>query len=191
MELIINTISNVTVAINNTTLATRPFFPLIGNNGNDTSWNPTPWDWNYNAFFPLTVYETGWDNFTQGRARLGPTAMHNRLMTDAEILESYQERRVQNIAAVTQIYWDWREVTGNATWDMDETHAIAAIRSTLSTPIGIPEGADGTVTVPDGSGNDNDIAVYTRATYDDLEGALDIAADVRGWIGFLSDPFWK
>lgn len=189
MELVINTISIVTQAINNNALGTRMFMPLVGNNGNDLSYNPTAWDYTYNAFEP--TYETGWGTFTQCRGRLGPISLHNRLMTDAEILESFQERRVQDIATVTQIKWDWTDVTGNDTWDFDETHIVASIRSSLGTPMGIPEAAAAAVTVPDTSGNSNAITIPTRAAYADVAGALNGTPDVRGWMAFLSDPFWR
>jgi hypothetical protein len=127
----------------------------------------------------------------EGRCWMGPIAMHNRLMTSAEINESFQQRRVQNIASVTQVLWDWRYVTGMAGWDFTEANLVHIWSSMVDLPMGIPRGAAGTVTVPDQSGNGNDLTIPTRATYGTPYGPLDGAPDVRGWVAFIADPFWR
>jgi hypothetical protein len=187
MDTYLNSTLVDTVAINNVDLGTRSFFPyIIGQGNNDHTYDPTGF------------YDDNWANWTtffQNRMHCGPMAMHNRLMTQAEISESYVQKRVQNIAAVTQICWYWSNVVGNTGWYTNEANLIFCHRATLHRPLLCPEGALGTVTVTDVSGTGNNLTLPTIATY----GSSSIAFDVGGveqsgakcQTAMYADPFWR
>jgi len=145
---------------------------------------------NYDGFFwPFEMF-----SFTQVRTHWGPWAIHNRILTPAEISQSYRERRCQSLgAATTIIYIDPKNVDGVSEWDFDPTHVGFGIRaSTLGLNIGIPAGVAETVRLLDSSGNNRHITLPTRTGYADVYGTpLNGVADVRGWVGFTADPFWK
>lgn len=117
---------------------------------------------------------------------IGPIAMHMGLMTAEQISNSYLGRRVQNIAT-TQICWDWRLIEGHTGWEMDVNKIMPIIRNNIrSVGLAGPLGVNGTVTVPDLSGNGNDWVIPTSATYSNV-----IADANMSRTGFFSDPFWR
>ena len=163
MDLIMNGVTIDSKAINALDLGTMTCYPHIGQYGGDTSFNPQNWDWTYHPTW-TPDYEHGWSTFTQGRGKIGPMAYHKRCLTNTEIEDSIQLKKVQDIPGTTIARWDWSKVEGQAGWDQEESHVIAAVRCGLVDPMGIPRGTDGTVTVPDQSGNSRSISVATRPT---------------------------
>lgn len=174
MDLYADTTLLDSTAINANNLGSRRFYPYVNYLGLETSYDPL-----------------GAGYYVESRGMIGMVAMHNRLMTVAEINESFQERRVQNIPAVTQIMYDWRKIEGMTGWDYDKNHLLEGLAVIIDYPMGIPEGTGGTVTVPDQSGNGNDFMLPTRAGYSDDYGSLDSVADVRAWCAMVADPFWR
>jgi len=131
---------------------------------------------------------------TEVRTHWGPWAIHNRILTPAEISQSYMEQRCQSLgAATTIIYIDPKNVDGVSGWDFEPTHVGWGIRaSTWGLNIGIPEGTTGTVRLLDTSGNNRHITLPTRTGYANVYGSpLNGVNDVRGWVAFTADPFWK
>lgn len=114
---------------------------------------------------------------------VGPVATHLGLLTPAQIGDSFRGKRVQNLAT-TAVNYDWRGVEGHTGWETDVDRIIAKARENLETlGVAAPIGVNGTVTVPDLSGNGNDWALPTAEVY-----GTDTAD--KATIGFLSQPFW-
>lgn len=135
-----------------------------------------------------------WSALNLCRMAWGPWAIHNRILTAAEITSSYHEKRCQNLGStVTVIYIDPKNVESVTAWDHDASHVLYGIRVSLlgGPPIGIPRAAQGVARLTDTSGNNRHITLPTRATYDDAYGALGGASDVRGWVAFIAEQFWK
>lgn len=137
---------------------------------------------------------TDWHN-QDGRLNgiIGPVAAHiNSLLTVAQMRDS-MERRYVNLLATTQLLYDWRSLDGVTGWDGDKTHIISGISGDSTVPIAAPEGADGTVIVPDLSGNDNDWLLKSRASYDATIPVPDTDFAVPGLsvCAFASDPFFR
>jgi hypothetical protein len=183
MELWRDGVENDNVAINNTNLGTMTFAPWVGaDNDGGTGWeewhddDPTEWD------------------FKHFNGIIGPVAAHTgngSLMTAAEMQVSIENRFVRNDANTVLIF-DWRfpeEVDG---WDGDRDNIIRGISDYATVPIAAPEGADGTIVVPDVSGNGNDWTLTTRPTYN-ATGVTPFAGGLAGLscCAFGSDPFFR
>lgn len=144
--------------------------------------------------FPVGNFFADWTGWTQARGYFGPWAVHNRILTPAEVSEAYNEQRCQNLgAAVTIIYIDPKNVEGVTAWDHDPSHVITGIRAASmgGLTLGIPRGAATTCTLQDSSGNGRHITLPTRAAYADAYGPLNGATNVHGWVAFMADPFWR
>lgn len=154
LSLIMDGATQGTVAINTTSLASFPFYPLSGLNSGD-------------------------EDDLVFLARVGPVAVHSgTLLTAAQINTSIQNRYVNNLSQTILLY-DWKGIFGHTGWTTgdpvnttleDEENALAtelpgAITYRLRDPFYAPVGANGTVVVPDLSGSGNDFAVPTAATY--------------------------
>ena len=184
MSLIINTAVQDVAAMNNNDLGNRRFYPVVGGIGSDLTFDPSSsWD------CIEADYHVDWSSFIQGRIHQGPVAVHNQLMSQAEINDSYARQTVQNIPGVTQLMWDWREIQGATGWEYDRRRIMSAIRATLSWQAMAPTGAAGTVTVPDLSGNGNDLTLPTATSYGMTLGPL--VAGTKSWVAFEADPFWR
>ena len=96
---------------------------------------------------------------------IGPMAIHNRLMTNAEIQDSYRNRKVQNISNVSFINFDWRKIEGQTGWDTDWSRMMLGHKFALPVPAGAPQGAAGTVSVRDQSGSGNHWTIPSVADY--------------------------
>lgn len=120
---------------------------------------------------------------------IGPMAFHlNTLLTTAQLADSLVNRYVQSSAA-TYGLWDPRYVVGPTGWDSDPTHfadrlymqGIAADQQ-IPIPFAAPEGANGTVVLPDLSGNGRDLDMVTAAAYTTAS---------QAYVTFGTDPFWE
>ncbi|GAH67948.1 unnamed protein product, partial [marine sediment metagenome] len=164
-------------------LGTVPFVCLVGA---DTDVH-LGWD-DYHEDLP------DWD-FGHSPGVMGPVAVHVAgFLTVAQMQQSI-ERRYVNELATTVLLYDWRTPAGLTGWDGDKTHIIRGITDYKGLPLAAPEGTDGTIVVPDLSGNGNDFTLTTRAAYNTV---IPTGVDVNnfGIIGrsccaFASDPFFK
>jgi len=108
-------------------------------------------DWTAYPIFPVIV---------------GPVAVHKRLLTAAELRNSYQFRTTQNIStANTAARFNFTDVEGEDDWDMNADHVINGIRAAIPCPIGVPRGTAGTVKILDSSGNENHLLLPVRSSY--------------------------
>lgn len=123
---------------------------------------------------------------------VGPFAIHNRLMTNAEIQDSFRNYKVQNISSVSLINFDWRKIEDETGWDLDWDNMMLGHKAGLSVPAAAPQGAVGTVTVRDQSGNGNHWALQTVADYTtyDSTGFSD-AEDGKWPFSLGADPFFR
>jgi hypothetical protein len=131
---------NVSIISENGDLGTQGFWPLNPSGGLDPGGGPS----------------VGLDDPTNRRPAnivMGPIATHNRLLTTAEMQESYQSRRVQIIPGVTQIAYNW-EVEGEDCWEYDIDRQLDTFRGNDQLVVGAPVGTDGDVFVRDQSGNE-------------------------------------
>lgn len=119
----------------------------------------------------------------------GLVAMHNRLLTAAEILESYTQRRVQNISGVTQIRWDPRDLEGHTGWETRSEYLASSLRGGLSLPWGAPLGTYGEVLIPDSSGNGNDLLLPVATAYQN-EQTAGLGVGSRARVCLVADPWW-
>lgn len=170
------------VAINNVNLGTAAFAPWVGTDGDEA--------------FGWTDYHDSdladWNGFAFFNGIVGPVATHvGTLLTVGQMRDS-MERRYVNLLAQTQVLFDWREPLNVQGWDGDRSHIVRGISSYATTPIAAPEGNDGTIIVPDLSGNDNDWILTTRPAYN-ATGVSDFATNTTGLscCAFASDPFFQ
>ena len=173
-------------AINAELIGTMAFAAWVGaDNDANSDWT----DW-HDA--DLTEFDFGHFN-----GIVGPVAVHTEaggagsLMTAAEMQVSIENRFVRNDANTVLIF-DWREPEGLTGWDGDRSNIIRGISDYATVPIAAPEGADGTVIVPDVSGNGNDWTLTTRPTYN-ATGVTPFAGGLAGLscCAFGSDPFFR
>ena len=109
---------------------------------------------------------TDWSTIAIFPVMLGPFAIHNRVLTAAEMQDSIQSRKVQNLgASVTYVYYSWHSIEGATGWDRNLDRMMIGHRAGLQVPGGAPQGASGTVFVRDGSGNDRHWFMPTLADY--------------------------
>ena len=130
--------------------------------------------------------------FSASRVWAGPFAMHNRLLTAAEINNSFRNRRVQNISGVTQIILDPRDIEGQTGWETREDYICGMNKGLLHLPFGAPFGTYGDVIIPDSSGNGRDFLLPVAASYQDdfvLGSGLGVASRAR--CAFIADPWWR
>jgi hypothetical protein len=181
MELWRDGVENDNVAINNTNLGTMAFASWVGaDNDGGTGWeewhddDPTEWD------------------FKHFNGIIGPVAAHaGSLLTAAQMRESI-ERRYVRLGPTTALLLDWRSPREVQGWDGDRTHIIRGISDYATNPIAAPEGTDGTIIVPDLSGNGNDWLLTTRPVYNPTGvGAFAAGAAGLSCCAFASDPFFK
>lgn len=129
--------------------------------------------------------------YHHSRYMVGPIALHRRLMTAAEIRESYRGKRVQNFgAAGTYACWYWQDVErpdlDAVCWDFVEDHTHhATLIGVVGRGIGMPVGAAGTIRVPDLSGSGNHWVLPTLGSYQRTA-----TCDELSSTAFLYDPFW-
>jgi hypothetical protein len=170
-------------AINNANLGTMAFAALVGaDNDVNLEW----FDWH-------DADLTEWD-FGHFNGIIGPVAVHTgagSLLTVAQMRAS-MERRYVNLLATTAVLFDWRSPRLVSGWDGDRTHIIRGISDWATNPIAAPEGVDGTIVVPDLSGNGNDWILTTRPEYNST-GITAFAGGLTGLscFAFASDPFFK
>ena len=174
MEYFIDAESKGTTVISaQTDSVTGEFHPLTSDRAGDHH-RTTFTTWTFNIF-PVII---------------GPMAIHGRLLTDAEIHSSYLNRKVQNISGSSILVWDWTKVEGYTGWDTDWSHMMLGHKIGMSSPAGAPQGAAGTITVPDQSGNGN---TWTLPTVEDYT-LYDSAAAVEDGLWpfcMASDPFFR
>ncbi len=183
MELWRDGVENDNVAINNTNLGTTAFASWVGaDNDGGTGWE----EW-HDA--DLTEFD-----FKHFNGIIGPVAVHTgagSLLTAVQMRDS-MERRYVNSFATTALLFDWRRPQEVQGWDGNRSNIIRGISDYATIPIAAPEGVDGTIIVPDLSGNDNDWVLTTRPEYN----STGITAFATGDVGlsccaFGSDPFFK
>lgn len=120
---------------------------------------------------------------------VGPLALHTGLLTAAQQLSSMRRRGIQLLGATLAAY-DWRGVTGHTGWEFSIDSLEIGIRDTFEQSYhepGCPTGADGTVVIPDISGNGRDVTLSTLATYPAVAA---FQAD-RGRCAFSRDIFFR
>ena len=124
---------------------------------------------------------------------VGPVAMHSRLMTNAEIQDSYRNRKVQNISSVSFINFDWRKIEGQTGWDTDWSRMMLGHKYGLPVAAGAPQGAATTVSVRDQSGSGNHWTIPTIADYADYNAPTIGGTEIEDglWpMPFGVDPFF-
>jgi len=172
LELFVDGLSLGTVAIDNINAGSWRFYALVTNSTSvadcDVSDDPA-------------VLPPGETSQVHAFGVVGPVAAHASLLTPAQLRNSVRGKRVQNFAT-TVINWDWRNVESHTGWEIDANRIIAKATDFL-TGVAAPLGANGTVVVPDASGNGNDYVLPTAETYGT------VTAD-KANIGFIVDPFW-
>lgn len=183
MELYRDAVLGDNDAINNENIATMAFAAWVGA---DNDLNADWFDW-HDA--DPAVFDFGHFN-----GIIGPVAVHTgagSLLTVAQMRDS-MERRYVNLFARTALLFDWRQPQGVVGWDGDRANIIRGISDYATNPIAAPEGVDGTVIVPDLSGNDNDWILTTRPQYN----PTGVTAFAGGLVGlsccaFASDAFFQ
>jgi len=101
------------------------------------------------------------------RSALGPVALHQVVLTAAQIRESMGRKHVQ-LLGTTMCAYDWRNIVGHTGWEVDATlmePGLAELSSRCSESVVSPEGPNGDVVIPDLSGNGRDIALWTAPVY--------------------------
>lgn len=185
MELWRDAVQTDFVGINNSNLGDCAFAPWVGASNDENTW----WD----DYHDNDI--SAWDNFGFFNGIIGPVAAHVGTLLTAAQMRDAMERRYVNLLAQTQVLFDWRTVEGVQGWDGDRTHIIRGISSYATTPIAAPEGTDGTVLIPDLSGNDNDFTLRTRPVYGtNIPGVYpfpDWAAVGLSCCALASDPFFR
>ena len=115
-------------------------------------------------------------------------------MNAAEMRDS-MERRYVSLNANTQLLLDWRQPQEVQGWDGNKDNIIRGITDYATVPIAAPEGVDGTIIVPDLSGNGNDWILTTREEYDTTVPAGLLVNDFTviglSCCAFASDPFFQ
>lgn len=143
-----------------------------------------------NAAIDSNLDDTNWWNGCVARWWIGPTALHNRLLTSAEISDSFFGRKVQNLSGVTQILWDPKNIEGHTGWETRAEYIAGHMRGGLHLPFGAPTGTYGTVIIPDTSGNGNNLPLPVAASYQNAQtGGLGDGSRAR--CVFIADPWWK
>lgn len=121
----------------------------------------------------------------------GPVAFHiNTLLALAQIRNSVRLKNVQNLgAAITQARWDARDLVGHTGWERASTSIRGGchlcgpgVDIEIPAQYAAPIGVNGTVTVPDTSGNGESLPILTDTAYS----AASLANSVFG-----TDPFWR
>lgn len=118
------------------------------------------------------------------RSAFGPMALHQVILTAAQIRESMGRKHVQ-LLATTMCAYDWRGVTGHTGWETDVTlmePGLTELSSRCSETVVAPKGTNGDVVIPDLSGNARDIALWTAPVY---------TAAAPGRCAFGADPFFR
>ncbi|HUW96272.1 MAG TPA: hypothetical protein VMW58_10840 [Anaerolineae bacterium] len=180
LEVFIDSTSVGTVAINANAIAACPVWPYVSVELDARAANMPNND------------DADWFGAIVSRVWQGPMAVHGRLLTDAEINDSYREHRVQNIAGVTEILWDPRNIEGHTGWEVREDYICSLDRGLLHLPFGAPEGVYGTVVLPDSSGNGNDFSLPVAETYGNANTATDTLGNGgRARCCFIADPWWR
>lgn len=122
------------------------------------------------------------DGQTESSPRaLGPIACHNRLLTGAEIVDSFRGRTVNNFGASTSHFvYNWKTIRGATGWEGNHDHfhntfefggfvvgdeVVVAASGSLPYPLLAPTGTSGNVLVQDESGNDNHYILPTSTSY--------------------------
>ena len=180
-------------------LGVLQMYPPSSNANTDTRNATTGATFNYDGdgeAYPLDL--TGGGGVEVAMSLWGPWAWHNRLLTVAEMGESYRGRTVQNAAMTIQAV-DPADIFGHTAWDCCPNRMVHGVRTLIDLQgheIGAPVGADGAVFMRDLSGNVRHVALRTRAQYasasvtvnavDDPAGAT----DCRATVGFVADPTW-
>lgn len=183
IELFLDGVSQGVNAINVANVPILYFLPFIGMNGDPTNW------WNWHEDPPDSV-------FSHVMGRCGPIAYHQGAgapLTAAEMHDSMAQRYPRNVAE-TQLIYDWRTVGGVQGWDGDRANIIRGIEEFIEVPIAAPEGVDGTVVVPDMTGNGNDFILRTRAAYDptiSVAARTDWTIPGMSCCALASDPYWQ
>lgn len=172
LEIFIDGISVATVAIDNIDAGNARFYALTTNSGTladcDVSDDPL-------------INPPGELSLVHAFGLVGPVAAHSSLLTAAQLRSSLRGKRVQNLAT-TVINWNWRNIEGHTGWETDQTRIVAKAVDYLA-EVAAPLGVNGTVVVPDMSGNGNDYVLPTTAAYGTP------TAD-KANVGFMVDPFW-
>lgn len=178
LELVVNGTSGGTVAINANAMAATSILPYFSK------------ELDLRTAAMVNNDDADWFGNIVSRMWQGPIAIHSRLLTDAEIKESYHEHRVQNISGVTEILWNPRDVTGQTGWEHREDYICSLDRGLLHLPFGAPEGVYGTVILPDSSGNGRDFSLPVAASYqNEKTGGLGVGSRAR--CCFIADPWWR
>ncbi len=178
LEVFVDTTSEATFAINANNFPACQIWPYISGELDER------------AAAMANNDDADWFGNIVSRMWQGPMAVHNRLLTAAEIQESLNLRRVQNISGVTQILWDPRNIEGHTGWEIREDYICSLDRGLLHFPFGAPQGTYGTVVLPDSSGNGNDFNLPVAASYQDEQtGGLGVGSRAR--CCFIADPWWR
>lgn len=153
MELFINAISEDTEDISSDSGDSMPaadVHPLTADNIGAMDGPVNDWSASY-PVFPVIV---------------GPMAVHNRLLTRAEMVNSYRHKKTQNLGSgVTLIRFNFNDVDGETDWDTNQDHIINGIRAAIPCPAGVPRGTAGDVKILDSSGNERHFLLPVRASY--------------------------
>lgn len=124
---------------------------------------------------------------------IGPLAIHNRLLTNDEIQDSYRNRRVQNISGVGLINFDWRRIEGQTGWDTDWSRMMLGHKVALPVPAAAPQGAATTITVRDQSGSGNHWTIPSVADYTTYDAPTIGGTEIEDGVWpmpFGADPFF-
>jgi hypothetical protein len=121
---------------------------------------------------------------------VGPVAIHDRLMTTAEIEDSFHNKKVQTITGTSLVTFNWSDIKRETGWDTNWDNMMWGFRNGLHIPAAAPQGPVGTVFVVDTSGNRNDWTLPTVADYTTYDAF--IASEDGYWpIAFGADPFFR
>ncbi len=147
--------------------------------------------WHQNVKGPTTEV-AAWSTIHSLPVVAGQFALHTRLLTLAEIHNSFRTKGVQNISGASYMVYDWSRVIGEVGWDCDWDRMGQAMKMALPIPAASPFGVDGTVTVPDLSGNGNDVPVRTSLDYTNFTNPYHQADVDNMWpVVFGADPFFR
>lgn len=137
-----------------------------------------PTNWGAHDFYP-GWHTAPWDDGDWPTVGMGPCAVHQVLLTPAQMLESVRRKHVQ-LLGTTMAAYDWRGLRGYTGWEFDRTLMAEGVDARAGNGLGTgalrngfpasespacPLGALGDVVVPDLSGNGNDITMWTLPAY--------------------------
>ncbi len=175
MEFLIDAESRATVSISAQTDSVVGEVHALTSTHTFPHHDPTFANWFSSSVFPVII---------------GPFAIHNRLMTNAEIQNSYRNYKVQNISSVSLINFDWRKIEDETGWDVDWDNMMLGHKAGLPVPAAVPQGAVGTVTVRDRTSNGNHWTLQTVADYTTYDAVIG-DEDGKWPLAFGSDPFFR